>query len=214
MQSSIWPSIMAKSQSELSSQLSKAITISKVVHLDVVDGRFAPNKILQFPFRLKRNLEYSAHLMINKPLPFIRKNKRRIQLFFPHFEVFNNPDSYLKFCQKEKIVVAMAVLPKTTFTKLKTIISGLDYVLILTVKPGFYGSKFQKSQLKKIKQVKDYIKKNKFQTKIIIDGSMNPEHLKLCKSAGADIFISGSYLMKAENSKKAMKELLKTFKSK
>lgn len=212
MESIIWPSVMAKSQSELSQQLVGASTFSKVVHLDLVDGKFAPNQVLQFPFRLKRSLEYSAHLMQNNPLPFIRKNKRRIQLFIPHFEVFKDPKKYISFCHKEKIVTAMAVLPQTTFSKFKLLLNELDFVLILTVKPGFYGSKFQKSQVKKIQLVKNFIKKNNLQTKIIVDGSMCPEHLKLCRKAGADIFVSGSYLMKSENPKRALQELKKVAK--
>ena len=78
MTSQIWPSIMATSQSELNSELNLARKISKVVHLDIVDGKFAPSKVLQFPFKLKHDLEYSAHLMVNKPLPFIKANKRLV----------------------------------------------------------------------------------------------------------------------------------------
>ncbi len=206
-QNHIWPSIMATSQKELNSELTLASKITKVVHLDIVDGKFAPNKILQFPFKLKRGLEYSAHLMMNKPLPFIKKNKKRIQVFIPHFEVFKNPNSYIKFCRKEKIISAFAILPETTFTKIKPFIQDLDFVLVLTVHPGFYGSKFQKKQVEKIKRIKDFIKNQKLETKIIVDGSINPTHIKLTKKAGADIFISGSYVMKAENSKKAINEL-------
>ncbi len=212
MDSQIWPSIMATSQAELNSELATAQKISKVVHLDIVDGKFAPSKVLQFPFKLKKTLEYSAHLMVNKPLPFIKKNKDQIQLFIPHFEVFTDPNKYIKFCRKEKIISALAMLPQTSFTKIKPIIKDLDFLLVLTVKPGFYGSKFQKNQVKKIKQISDHIKKNRLNTKIIIDGSMNLEHISLCKQAGADIFISGSYLMKSKNPALAMKELQKAAK--
>lgn len=207
MVSPIWPSIMAKSQLELNQQLAKASNISKIVHLDFVDGKFAPNKVLQFPFKLKRGLEYSAHLMLNKPIPFIKKHKSHIQMFIPHFESFKDPKAYISFCHKEKIIKAFAILPQTNFTQIKLSLSDLDYLLILTVKPGFYGSKFQKSQVKKIEQVKNYIRKQNLATKIIIDGSINPSHLKLCKVAGADIFISGSFLMKSNNPQKAMQEL-------
>lgn len=203
----IWPSIMAQSQTELNAQLATAKQVSPVVHLDFVDGRFANNKVLQFPFILKRGLEYSAHLMLQKPLPFIKKHKHRIQLFIPHFEVFADPQKYVSFCKKEQIVTAFAVLPQTNVTKIKTVLRDLDYLLILTVKPGFYGSKFQKSQVKKIAQVKKYIQQHNLHTQIIVDGAMNPEHLTLCKQAGANIFVSGSYLMKSSNVKRAMKEL-------
>ena len=194
---------------ELTEELMVAKKISNIVHLDVVDGIFAPSKVLQFPFKLKRGLEYSAHLMINKPIPFIKKHKHRVQLFIPHFEVFKNPQSYIQFCRKEKIISSFALLPKTSFTKIKPYLKELDFILALTVRPGFYGSKFQKSQMQKIKRIKEYIKKQKLQTKIIVDGGMNPVHIKLAKKAGADIFISGSYVMKTEDPKKAMTTLKK-----
>ena len=203
----IWPSIMPKNQKELSGQLAKASIVSSVVHLDFVDGKFAPNSVFQFPFRLKKGLEYSAHLMVEKPLPFVKKNKRRIQLFLPHFEVFSNPQLYFSFCQKEKIVPSFAILPKTSVTQIKPYLKDLDFILILTVTPGFYGSKFLKSQVKKISQVKNHIKKNNLQTKIIVDGGINPRNLHICKKAGADIFISGSFLMKSENIERAMSKL-------
>ena len=212
MKVQIWPSIMAQNQRELSIQLTKASTISKAVHLDITDGKFAPSKVLQFPFKLKRGLEYSAHLMIKSPHKFIKKYKKRIQLFIPHIEVFKDPSTHIKFCQKEKIVSSFAVLPETSFTSIIKYLKETDYILVLTVKPGFYGSKFQKSQLKKIQSIKKYIIKNQLNTKIIIDGSMNPQHIKLANKAGADIFISGSFLMKSDNPKKAMIELKKSIK--
>ena len=207
MKQVIWPSIMATSQPELNAQLAKAKTISKTVHLDFVDGKFAPSKVLQFPFKLKQSLEYSAHLMIKAPHPFIKKHKKGIQLFIPHFEVFKDPSTHIKFCYKEKIVTAFAILPQTSFTKIKEYLKYTNFILVLTVKPGFYGSKFQIRQLKKIQTIKKHIETHKLNTKIIVDGSMNKEHIKLAKKAGADIFISGSYLMKADNQSKAMKEL-------
>ena len=59
---------------------------------------------------------------------------------------------------------------------------------------------------------KNHLNKNKLSTKIIVDGGMNLEHIKLAKSAGVDIFISGSYIIKAKNPRKAMAELKKSIK--
>jgi ribulose-phosphate 3-epimerase len=76
-------------------------------------------------------------------------------------------------------------------------------MLLLTVHPGYYGAKFLRSPLKKIGQ----IKKLNSKVQVIVDGGMTPKTIGLAKKAGADLYVSGSFISKSDNPKKAIKEL-------
>ncbi len=200
----IFPSIIAKNQQELDLELKRLKGAAKTLHLDIVDGKFAPNRSLEFPFKLKPNYKYQAHLMIQKPELWIKKNLNRIDLFIPHFEAIHYHSRYILWMKKLKKKVAFAILPQTTVEHLKEHLPYIDYVLILTVHPGFYGSRYMPEELKKIKP----IKKINPQVKVIVDGGMNPLTIKEAKKAGADLFVSGSYTMKNHSPKKAIDKLL------
>jgi len=207
MKQKIFPSLMAKNQTGLNQDLIKLKGVVKHLHLDIVDGKFAKNKTFQFPFRLNKNFTYSAHLMIKHPESWIKKHKNKIKLFIPHFEEVKDINTYFKFCKNNNLKVAFAIKPETKIKMIQPYLKKINYLLILTVHPGFYGAKFLPQQLKKIKQAKIINPK----IKIIIDGGINPQTIKKAKLA--DHFISGSYTTKADNPKKAIKNLLKQIKN-
>jgi ribulose-phosphate 3-epimerase len=178
--------------------------VTKAIHLDIADGKFAPNKVLQFKFKLDQHFEYSAHLMILNPLPWIKKNLSKINLFIPHVETIDNLSSYVQFMKKNQKKIAFAILPETKISIIKEYLKAADYILVLTVHPGFYGSKYLPKELKKIPQIKKVNPK----IKIIVDGGMNPKTINSAKRAGSDYFISGSYTTKAKDPKKAIKSLM------
>ena len=201
----IIPSVMGKSQKEIN-HLFKHYSGAKELHLDIADGKFVPNKSLWFPFKLSSKFKYSAHLMVNNPITWIKKNGKRVDLCIASFESIN-PEKYLAFCKQRKIKVAFALKPETKVTSIKPFIKEIDAILILTVHPGFYGAKFLQAPLKKMGQIRKLTPK----IKIYVDGGMKPATIHLAKAA--DYIISGSYLAKSENFKKAMKEL-KTYSKK
>ncbi len=204
----IIPSLLVKSQKELDYFTKRLQNVTKRIHLDVADGKFAPNKVLQFSFKLNKSFHYNAHLMIEHPLPWIKKNFSKIDLFIPHVETLLNPLQYAQWMKKNHKKIAFAILPETKVEKIKEYIKVANYILILTVHPGFYGSKYLPQELKKI----SLIKKINPKVKVIVDGGMNPKTIKNAKKAGADYFISGSYTTKADNPKKAIKSLMDAMK--
>ena len=106
----IWPSVMSKNQKELNSYLKELKGVTKTLHLDIVDGKFAESKAMWFDFKLNKNFIYNAHLMIKNPEKWIEKriktNNKDINLFIPHFEELKNVDQYIKLMKKEKKKVA------------------------------------------------------------------------------------------------------------
>ncbi len=191
----IYPSLIAKNQRELDEKYGKLRGVVKTLHLDIVDGRFAPNKSLQFNFTLSPQFSYQAHLMIKDPEQWIKRQllspqHKLFNLFIPHFEAIYFHSRYILWMKQLKKPIAFAILPETNVTHLKEHLPYMDYVLVLTVHPGFYGSKYLRSELLKIRPIKKVNPK----VKVIVDGGMNPETIKEAKRAGADLFVSGSYL--------------------
>lgn len=194
---------MAKSQKELDLNLKKLKSI-KELHLDIVDGKFAPNHSLDFDFRLSKNFRYNAHLMVKHPEIWIKKHWKQIQIFIPQFEEVKDPERYIHWMKHTKRKVAFALKPETKVNKIKPYLKEIDLILILTVHPGFYGSKYLPNNLKKIKEIKKFNPK----IKIMVDGGICPETIKEAKKAGADLFVSGSYTTNADNPRKAIKSLI------
>ena len=203
MKQKIWPSVVAKNQKELDGIFDKLNGVSETLHLDIVDGKFADNHSLDFNFKLSSNFNYTAHLMIKNPEKWIEKHGQKVDFYIPHIEEINDVKEYIKSVRMRKKKVAFALRIETEISSIKPFLHDVDYVLILTVHPGFYGSDFVKTPLKKIKQIKKVNPK----IKVIVDGHMDSETIKEAKNAGADYFVSGSFIQKAESPKKAIKEL-------
>ena len=199
----ILPSVMAQSQKEMDGLFNKFKLVTKQVHLDVADGKFVPTRVLWFPLRLSKSFMYSAHLMVDSPMPFVKKYFSQIDLFIPQIEVFSDPQTYIDFMRGRGKKVAFALRPETLVGGVRDYILQADYVLILTVHPGYYGATFLPGQLRKIGQVK----KLNPRVKVIVDGHMNPQTIALAKKAGADMFVVGSYLAQSKDVRKGMREL-------
>ena len=209
MKQKILPSIMAKNQKELDLDLKKLKGIVKELHLDVVDGKFAKNKAMNFDFRLKRNFSYNVHLMVKDTEKWVDKClKKNVQTIIIHPEVVDDLDELVVKIKSKKRKVGFALKPETKVKEIKDYLSQLEYVLILTVHPGFYGAKFLSAPLRKIKQIKKINPK----IKVIVDGGMNPKTINKAVKAGGDYFVSGSYVTKADNPKERIKSLLSSLK--
>ena len=202
MKSKIFPSVVAKNQKELSERLRKLEGVSRELHLDIVDGKFAPNHSLDFNFKLNKKFKYNAHLMINDPEKWIKKYGEKVEFYIVHFEALKDVASYIGETKKRKKKVAIALLPETKVKTIKTYLNNIDVILVLTVHPGFYESKYIAKNLKIRK-----IKKLNPKVKVLVDGHMNPKTIKGARKAGADWFVSGSFIQKSEDAKKAVKEL-------
>lgn len=204
---------MAKSQKELNHDLKKLSPVVKELHLDIVDGKFANNKSLHFNFKIKNSFLYNAHLMVNNPKIWVEKClKKKIKTIIFHPEVIAEQEiiELIGKIKSKKRKVGLALKPKTKVKTIKNYLPFLDYVLILTVEPGFYGAKFKSAPLRKIKKIK---KINPY-VKIIVDGGMDPKTIKKAAKYPVNYFVSGSYTTKADFPKKSIKSLLDAIKQK
>ena len=207
MKKTIIPSIIARSQKELDEKLNRVKNTSRLFHLDVMDGKFVKNRSLMFDFTVPRLKKYQAHLMVKNPRSWINKNWKKVNTIIFHEEVFKKSEDVeeiISFIRKKRRKVGLALNPGTDIKKIRGYLNQIDIVLVMSVHPGKYGSKFLPKTLRKINQ----IKKINPSLKIEIDGGIDNKTINRVCSAGGDIFISGSYLQKSKNPKKSLKTLL------
>lgn len=166
-------------------------------HLDVMDGEFVPNKSIDYKYfdqlKEKSPLLFDAHLMINAPEKVIDKYIKYSDIISIHYEAFEDKDKLIKTLQKIKRAGIMAGIAIDLGTDIKVIdqfIKYVDLVLIMTVKAGKGGQKFEKDALKKVK----YVRNLNPDILIEVDGGINGENANLCVKAGADILVSGNYI--------------------
>ena len=192
MEKIILPGIIAKSKEELRKKIERVKRFTSWVHLDVVDGEFAKNHSLDFDFTLpQQDFQTEAHLMVKNPELWITKHGKKISILIVHFESVSSLPLIIRFMQEKQCKIGIAIEPETSVDVLKKYLELIDQVTIMTVHPGFYGSPFIPEQLEKVKT----LRKLKPSLDIEVDGGMNPETIKLALKAGANKFVSGSYLL-------------------
>jgi ribulose-phosphate 3-epimerase len=198
----ILPAIIAGSQEELDGMLTRLAGNVEWVMLDFMDGTFVASKALMFDIKLKQGLRYEAHLMMKKPLDYLPKLRNKVEAVIIHVESDDFPDA-VKKARSLGFEVAAAINPGTPIEKLEPHLKNLDRVLVMTVVPGQYGAPFVEDTLKTVKR----LRKLSPDMPIEVDGAMNPENAMKAKVAGANIFASGSFLMKSADLPASLKAL-------
>ncbi len=203
----ILPAIIAGNQEELDGMLKRLRGNVEWVMLDFMDGGFVASKALMFDIKLAPGLRYEAHLMVKKPTEFLGKLRGKVESVILHVESEGFHEAVVK-AREMGFEVAAAINPGTPVAKIEQHLSELDRVLVMTVVPGQYGAPFVEDALNTVKM----IRKVAPNLPIEVDGAMNPENAKKAKAAGANIFASGSYLMKSANLPAALKALVEAVK--
>lgn len=183
-------------------------------HLDIMDGVFVPNISFGFPIishinkLAKKPLD--VHLMIVNPDNYIEEFKKSgADILTVHYEVCKHLHRTVQKIKLEGMQAGVSLNPHTPVAVLEDIITELDLVLIMSVNPGFGGQKFIENTYKKVKQLREMIDKTGSKTLIQIDGGVTTENSKLLYNAGADVFVAGSSVFKAENPQEAIIKLKK-----
>lgn len=202
MKLKIIPSIIAKNQKEFDERFKKIERISKEFHLDVMDGKFVKNKSLNFDLELPRK-KYQVHLMVKNPEEYIEIVRSKSESIFFHFESTKNPQEIIDLIKSKKKKVGLAINPKTKIQKIKPYLKKINFVLLMTVNPGRYGSKFLPETLKKITE----LKKLKPNIKIGLDGGINEKTISKIKKYSINFIVVGSYLQKSKDIKNTLSKL-------
>ena len=210
----ILPAILVKSKKVAKSRLLRAAKVAKKVQIDIIDGRFAPNKTLMpKDFKgIKSKLKYQWHMMVKNPEDYVHDIMAipQSKMLIFHIETSKDPErtiALIEHCKLHDLKVGIALNPPTTATKIKPYLKMIDQVLVMTVNPGFMGQKFI-DMSKKIKQIKKWDRK----IDIEVDGGIHHTTAKACRMAGATRFVAGSALFNAKDFKKEYTALKKEVK--
>jgi len=167
------------------------------IHFDIMDGNFVPNYTLG-PCLMKAvqnmsSLPIDAHLMIEKPERYIETfAESGCKLISIHQEACIPLHRTVEKMKEKGIKAGVALNPATSLSTLEEILSELDFVLIMTVEPGFAGQKLIPYTIEKIAKLKKIIESRKLKTRIQVDGNVSFENAKKMVKAGASILVAGS----------------------
>ena len=217
MKTIISPSILGGSFSNMEKIISSLDqSEAEYIHFDVMDGDFVPNLTFgpQFISNLRNQTKkvFDVHLMINRVSKFLDDYiKAGSDIITFHIEIEENLSELISKIKDKNIKAGIAIKPKTPWEEIKSLLHSIDQVIIMTVEPGFGGQSFMDSQIDKIKNISNYIKENNLSVDIEIDGGVNYETGKICRDAGANILVAGSFLFKQENLLTATNKLNKFF---
>ena len=217
MKTIISPSILGGSFSNME-KIIKSLDQSEAeyIHFDVMDGDFVPNLTFgpQFISNLRDHTKkvFDVHLMINRVGKFLDDyiNAGSDIITF-HLEIEENLNELISKIKGKNIKVGIAIKPNTPWEEIKNLLHSIDQVIVMTVEPGFGGQSFMDSQIDKIKNISNYVRDQKLNVDIEIDGGVNYKTGKICRDAGANILVAGSFLFKQGNLLTATNELNKFF---
>jgi ribulose-phosphate 3-epimerase len=184
---------------------------AKWLHLDIMDQQFVPN--LSFgpsvvkDLRKHSDLFFDVHLMVSNPFdmlsPFIKAGANGISF---HIEATESrftfpPKILINTIKKNNLKCGLALKPKTPFSIIKKYLEYIDYIVVMSVEPGFGGQSFIQSTLDKISEIDNYLNQNNIRENILIqvDGGIKLENYKSVIESGADILVAGSQVFQSEN---------------
>jgi ribulose-phosphate 3-epimerase len=176
------------------------------IHLDVMDGVFVPNISFGFPVlkpvaKVARK-PLDAHLMIVEPEKFIKRfADLGVDYLSVHYETCPKLCETIAMIRENGMKPGVVVNPDTEVKVLKPFLKDVDYVLIMSVYPGFGGQSFIPHSVDKVKELKALRKEEGADFLIEIDGGINLDNVAMLREAGVDIFVAGNTVFSAEDPK-------------
>ena len=185
---------------------------ASLLHVDVMDGRFVPNITVGFPvvkaISRATRLPIDAHLMIVEPGRYAEQFvKAGAQMVSIHIEADPHAHRTLTTIRDAGARAGIAINPATPLSALDEAVKFADYVLLMSVNPGFGGQEFIPASLDKIRRLRKMIDERGLKTRIEIDGGIDSDNIAEVTSAGAEIIVSGSAIFATPDPATALREL-------
>lgn len=214
MKLKISPSILSADFSNLGSAIKMCETNGcDYIHFDVMDGHFVPNISYGVPVLKSLNnfsdIKFDVHLMITDPLDYVDAfASAGADIITFHIESDSDASATIDKILSHGIAAGISVKPNTPVEAVYPYLDKLSQVLVMTVEPGFGGQGFIYDTLEKIKKLREYASSVGLDIDIEVDGGIDATTSGLVKEAGANVLVSGSYLFKAPDFKKALDALV------
>jgi ribulose-phosphate 3-epimerase len=183
-----------------------------LLHFDVMDGHFVPNITVGLPV-LKSlagftRLPIDAHLMISDPGTYAPQFvKAGAQMVSVHVEADANLHRTLTAIKAAGAQAGVVLNPATPVSAVEEALQFVDFVLVMSVNPGFGGQKFIPESLGKVKRLRQLITERQLNVRIEIDGGIDRTNIESVVAAGAEIIVAGSAIFGTPDAEAAVKEL-------
>lgn len=181
-------------------------------HLDIMDGVFVPNISYGFPvvksIAKAARKPMDAHLMIVDPDRYVSQfADMGVEYLSVHYEACTHLHRSLTNIRNLGMKAGVALNPHTNVQLIEDVLDCCDFVLIMSVNPGFGGQSFIPRAVEKVRQLKAMIQAQGLNTLIEVDGGVNFENVKVLAEAGADIVVAGSTVFSAPDPTEAISRL-------
>ncbi len=209
----IAPSILSADFARLAEEIATVERAgASLLHVDVMDGRFVPNITIGLPvvkaISRATRLPIDAHLMIVEPgqyaEQFVKAGARMVSI---HIEADAHAQRTLSGIRAAGAQAGIAINPGTSLSAIEEILKFADYVLLMSVNPGFGGQKFIPESLDKLRRLRRMIDERGLKTRIEIDGGIDADNIAEVAAAGAEIIVSGSAIFAAGEPGVALRRL-------
>ncbi len=184
-----------------------------VLHVDVMDGHFVPNITIGLPvvksIRKATDMTIDTHLMISEPgryaVEFVKAGADMVSV---HIEADPHLQRTLTAIREAGGKAGVAINPATPIEFLSEVLPYCDFILLMSVNPGFGGQKFIPTMLDKLRRLRAMIEARGLDVRIEIDGGVDAENIGDVADAGAEIIVAGSAVFGTGNATEAVKGLL------
>ena len=199
----IAPSILAADFKKLGEEISLVESLgAEYLHFDVMDGHFVPNISFGVPVLESiskcHQMINDVHIMISEPKKYIAKfAEAGADIITFHYEACedqNELQDVIDMIHSYGVKAGMSIKPNTPVEVVQPFLEDLELVLVMSVEPGFGGQSFIPEALDKISYLRKMIDLNGYLCLVEVDGGITEKTAKLCKEAGVDILVAGSYL--------------------
>lgn len=188
-------------------------------HIDVMDGKFVENNTVDKMNKYSNILKHitllpiDVHLMVEDVETYVKLYSTiEPSVITFHYEAVKDKEkikNIINLIRENNCKVGMAIKPETDIKEIYEYLPYLNFILVMTVKPGKGGQELIPETLRKIKILKEYIREKDLDTYIEADGGINIETIEELKDAGIDIAVVGTGLLKTENYAETVKKLKK-----
>ncbi len=214
MKNSIASSILSANFAELGKEVENVILAgADIIHFDVMDNHYVPNLTIG-PIICESLINYGIKKPIDVHLMTTPVDDLIIQfcdagasMISFHPEATNHVDRSIELIKSKHCKAGIALNPASPLSLLDHILDKIDFILIMSVNPGYAGQKFINNSLEKIKKCKKMIDDAGYNVEIEVDGGIKISNIKQIKKAGANIFVAGSAIFNSKNYENTIKKM-------
>ena len=209
----IAPSILAADFSRLGEEIAAVERGgARILHVDVMDGHFVPNISIGVPvvssLRKATTLVLDVHLMIEEPGRYVGAfADAGADMISVHQEATPHLDRVLAAIQERDIEAGVVLNPATPVATLSEVLPAVDFVLVMSVNPGFGGQKFISGSLEKLRQLKELRSRYNHTFRIAVDGGLGLDNVADAVRAGAEIIVAGTSVFHTADPAEAVRKM-------